>query len=136
MAKGHSSGDNFRSKLLSMVSKRAKCSWDPEGTSRLWRSNSSTCSTWPFRSTWTVLIDLFGNITLRSTSAFEDSFWVSVRNSRFFSINFAQKSTRENRARGNRKTLKWLKLISKTNFRTLKLKSHKEYLIYRTYFVK
>ena len=48
---------------------------------------------------------------------------------------FCQKSTRENRARGNRKTLKWLKMTTKSNFRTLKLKSHEEYLIYRTYFV-
>ena len=53
-----------------------------------------------------------------------------------FSINFVQKSTHENRARGNRKTLKCLKTITKCNFRTSKLKSHEEYLIYRTYFVK
>ena len=47
-----------------------------------------------------------------------------------FSINFA-----ENRARGNRKSLKWLKTVTKSNFRTLKLKSHEEYLIYlRTIF--
>ena len=44
-----------------------------------------------------------------------------------FSINFA-----ENRARGNRKSLKWLKTVTKSNFRTLKLQSHEEYLIYRT----
>ena len=49
---------------------------------------------------------------------------------------FCQKSPRENRARGNRKTLKRLKTTTKSNFRTLKLKSHEEYLIYRTYFVK
>ena len=49
---------------------------------------------------------------------------------------FCQKSTRENRARGNRKTLKWLKMLTKINFRNLKLKSHEEYLIYRTYFIK
>ena len=42
----------------------------------------------------------------------------------------------KNRARGNRKTLKWLKMITKCNFRTSKLESHEEYLIYRTYFVK
>ena len=41
-----------------------------------------------------------------------------------FSINFAQ-----NRARGNRKTLKWLTMLTKCNFRNLKLKSHEEYLI-------
>ena len=49
---------------------------------------------------------------------------------------FASKSTRENWARGNRKTLKWLKMITKSNFRNLKLKSLEEYLIYRTYFIK
>ena len=49
---------------------------------------------------------------------------------------FCQKSPCENRARGNRKTLKRLKMLTKSNLRTLKLKSHEEYLIYRTYFVK
>ena len=48
---------------------------------------------------------------------------------------FCQKSTRENRAEGNRKTLICLKIITKSNSRTLKLKSHEEYLVYRTYFV-
>ena len=48
----------------------------------------------------------------------------------------SSKSPRENGARGNRKTLKCLKTITKSNFRTLKLKSHEEYLIYRTYFIK
>ena len=48
---------------------------------------------------------------------------------------FCQKSPRENRARGNRKTLKCLKMLTKCNSRTLKLKSHEAYLIYRTYFV-
>ena len=43
--------------------------------------------------------------------------------------------TPKNRARGNRKTLKRLKTMSKLNFRNLKLKSHEEYLIRRTYFV-
>ena len=47
-----------------------------------------------------------------------------------------RKSPRENWARANRKTLKWLKMITKFNFRNLKLKSHEEYLIYRTFFVK
>ena len=41
----------------------------------------------------------------------------------------------KNRARGNRKTLKRPKIMSKINFRNLKLKSHEEYLICRTYFV-
>ena len=50
--------------------------------------------------------------------------------------NLVKKSTCENRARGNWKTLKWLKMMSKSNFRTSKLESHEEYLIYRTYFVK
>ena len=48
-------------------------------------------------------------------------------------IQFCQKLPRENRAGGNPKTLKSLKMITKSNFRTLKLKSHEEYLIYRTY---
>ena len=50
-------------------------------------------------------------------------------------FNFAKKSIFENWARGNRKTLKWLKTITKSNYRNLKLKSHEEYLIYRTYFI-
>ena len=41
----------------------------------------------------------------------------------------------KNRARGNRKTLKRPKMMSKINFSNLKLKSHNEYLICRTYFV-
>ena len=41
----------------------------------------------------------------------------------------------KNWARGNRKTLKRPKMMSKINFRTLKLKSHEEYLICRTFFV-
>ena len=41
----------------------------------------------------------------------------------------------KNRARGNRKTLKRPKTMSKINFTNLKLKSHEEYLIGRTYFV-
>ena len=45
------------------------------------------------------------------------------------------KLSTKNRARGNRKTLKRPKMMSKINFRTLKLKSHEEYLICRTYFV-
>ena len=49
---------------------------------------------------------------------------------------FCPKSTRENQARGNRKTLKCLRMTTKANFRTLKLKSHEEYLVYRTYFIK
>ena len=44
-------------------------------------------------------------------------------------VSVEAKSTVENRAPGNRKTLKWLKRITKSNFRTLKLKSHEEYLI-------
>ena len=51
-------------------------------------------------------------------------------------LRFCQKSARENRARGNRKTQKWLKMVWKSNFRNLKLKSHEEYLIYGTYFIK
>ena len=46
-----------------------------------------------------------------------------------------ENETRENRARGNRKSLKRPKMMSKLNFRNLKLKSHEEYLICRTYFV-
>ena len=42
--------------------------------------------------------------------------------------------TPKNRARGNRKTLKRPKMMSRINFRNLKLKSHEEYLICRTYF--
>ena len=42
---------------------------------------------------------------------------------------------KKNRARENRKTLKRPKMMSKINFRNLKLKSHEEYLICRTYFV-
>ena len=38
----------------------------------------------------------------------------------------------KNRARGNRKSLKRPKMMSKINFRNLKLKSHEEYLIGRT----
>ena len=49
---------------------------------------------------------------------------------------FCQKSTLENWARGNRKTMKWLKMLTKCNFRTLKVKSYEEYPIYRTYFIK
>ena len=41
----------------------------------------------------------------------------------------------KNRAWGNRKILKRPKSMSKLNFRNLKLKSHEEYLISRTYFV-
>ena len=41
--------------------------------------------------------------------------------------------TPKNWTRGNRKTLKRLKMKSKMNFRNLKLKSHEEYLICRTY---
>ena len=41
----------------------------------------------------------------------------------------------KNQARGNRKTLKRPAMMSKINFRNLKLKSHEEYLICRTYFV-
>jgi len=54
-------------------------------------------------------------------------------NSRLSVSILPKKLTRENRARGNRKTLKWLKMIIKSNLRTLKLKSHEEYLIYKTY---
>ena len=43
--------------------------------------------------------------------------------------------TPKNWARGNRKTLKRPKMMSKINFRNLKLKSHEEYLICRKYFV-
>ena len=53
-----------------------------------------------------------------------------------FWYQFCLKSTHENWARGNRKTLKCLKMTTKPNFRTLKLKSHEEYLTYRTYYVK
>ena len=35
----------------------------------------------------------------------------------------------QNRARGNRKTSKRPKMMSKINFRNLKLKSHEEYLL-------
>ena len=43
--------------------------------------------------------------------------------------------TPKKRARGNRKTIKRPKMMSKIRFRNLKLKSHEEYLICRTYFV-
>ena len=33
------------------------------------------------------------------------------------------------------KTLKLLKMVTKCNFRNLKLKSREEYLIFRTYFI-
>ena len=45
-----------------------------------------------------------------------------------FQYQFCSKSAQKNRARGNRKTLKWLKMLTKCNFRNLKLKSHEEYL--------
>ena len=41
----------------------------------------------------------------------------------------------KNWARGNRKTLNRLKMMSKLNFENFKLKSHEEYLNCRTYFV-
>ena len=41
----------------------------------------------------------------------------------------------KNQDPGNRKTLKRPKMMSKLNFRNLKLKSHEEYRICRTYFV-
>ena len=53
-----------------------------------------------------------------------------------FSIDFAKNQPEKSQARGNRKTLKWPKMTTKSNFRTSKLKSHEEYLIYRTYFMK
>ena len=52
-----------------------------------------------------------------------------------FSHYYKKKNSYKNRARGNRKTPKRPKMMSKINFRTLKLKSHEEYLICRTYFV-
>ena len=45
-----------------------------------------------------------------------------------FYYQLSQKSTHENWARGNRETLKWLKMLTKSNFRNLKLKSHEEYI--------
>ena len=53
-----------------------------------------------------------------------------------FSINFAQNQTFKNQARENRKTLKWPKTLTKSNFINLKLKRHEEYLNYRTYYIK
>ena len=47
-------------------------------------------------------------------------------------VELTLKITLKNRARGNRKTLKRPELVSKVNFRNLKLKSHEEYLICRT----
>ena len=44
---------------------------------------------------------------------------------------FCQIFTLENRARGNRKTLKWLKMVSYSKFRNLKLKTCEEYLSHR-----
>ena len=44
---------------------------------------------------------------------------------------FCQILTLENRARGNRKTLKWLKKVSYSKFRNLKLKTCEEYLSHR-----
>ena len=43
-----------------------------------------------------------------------------------------ENKTRENRARGNRKSLKRLKKVSYSKFRNLKLKSCEEYLSHRT----
>ena len=59
---------------------------------------------------------------------------------RFLSVNSilrdnVKSKVPKNRARENRKTLKRPKMMSKLNFRNLKLKSHEEYLIYRTHFV-
>ena len=67
-------------------------------------------------------------------SAFD--FYLSRNLRNYTMTNSLPFQTHENWARGNRKTLKWLKMLTKINFRTLKLKSHEEYLIYRTYFVK
>ena len=50
-------------------------------------------------------------------------------------VELTLKVTLKNRARGNRKTLRRPELMSKVNFRNLKLKSHEEYLICRTHFV-
>ena len=52
-----------------------------------------------------------------------------------FNNQFKALKFRKNWARGNRKTLKRPKMMAKINFRNLKLKSHEEYLICRTYFV-
>ena len=60
-------------------------------------------------------------------------YWFLVNLGR--TIHARQNQPLKNRARGNRKTIKRPKIMSKINFRNLKLKSHEEYLIYRTYFV-
>ena len=62
---------------------------------------------------------LFDNVKLMLNNQFQD-------------LDFVKKSTHENWARGNRKTLKWLKMVSKIKFRNLKLKSCEEYLSHRT----
>ena len=62
-------------------------------------------------------------------------YWVSQQ---VLDENFQWKSQfkrSKNWARGNRKTQRRHKMMSKINFRNLKLKSHEKYLICRTYFV-
>ena len=66
----------------------------------------------------------------------EGQFDVVVNQFKTFSINFAQNQTFKNQARENRKTLKWPKTMTKSNFINLKLKRHEEYLNYGTYYVK
>ena len=61
---------------------------------------------------------------------------INVCFERLLSLKFLPESTHKNWARGNRKTLKWPKMMSNTNFSNLKWKSYEEYLNCRTYFVK
>ena len=61
--------------------------------------------------------------------------WLAKRDNLMLNDKFKALKTPKNRARENRKTLKRPKTLSKINFRNLKLKSHEEYLICRTYFV-
>ena len=60
-------------------------------------------------------------------------YWFLVNLGR--TIHARQNQPLKNRARGNRKTIKRPKMMLNINFRNLKLKSHDEYMICRTYFV-
>ena len=59
-------------------------------------------------------------------SAFD--FYLSRNLRNYTMTNSLPFQTHENRARGNRKTLKWLETVTKSNFRNLKLKIHEELL--------
>ena len=70
---------------------------------------------------------LIVNISMLNSSCLFTFHWWWLTNSKLY-IEFCHKSTYENWARGNRKTLKWLKMITNSNFRNLKLKIHEEYI--------